>query len=181
MSKYLKQSSSDEDKLDAHLYPGSDQTPRNSCSGSAPPDALVVLLGSDAFAATSFPYTVLSMAGKSIASVDRHPDGSLGLNFDLIGLDGRRVVKILDNKFMTNLGNISLFLTQPNHLVVIGGDKRTLIDLVYLNAQAVRIKASFSYQGVPVSISDQQSTFGVNGMTTSGNCVVGGSGGIRIR
>ena len=90
-----------------------------------------------------FPYTIIQQDGEKMLALNKKDDKIL-LSAKFFNVQGKIVCEIVDNQFHLNLNNVFRFEQEsPHRLVVINDEARPILDIEYINPQAVRIYGDF--------------------------------------
>ncbi len=134
-------------ELIGFLLPGSELTPQVFCLKKYPAaDAVIVFFDAAAAVVSKFPHTVISTNGSPLLAIDKHSDGSVGINAKVVSFDGRIVAEIKNNEFIVNPNNyLQMARRDKRSLSVRDQYGKTVLDVVYLNPSAFRISSFVAY------------------------------------
>jgi len=149
---YLGQEEYELSLLEGKLYPANEPTPSHSC-GKIEDTEIIVFLGTNAAITKIFPHTILKIKGKERLMVNKEPDGSLAITLDVFSQDGRIVTRIEDGKFLINPNNaLPNKRKDASSLQVFDQYGTQVLNMQYLNRQAIWIDAVLHYPGIPQPI-----------------------------
>lgn len=136
-------------QLRGKLTPANDTTPPNPCGADTPQGSVVFLYGDNAALARRFPHTVLgSLTLGPLIALDRSEGGSLIVLMTIRAPDGKIIAQLDEHGYRVNQHNITE-MRRPDRSSLILTDEygAEVINIRYLNPQAVRIDGSFHYPG----------------------------------
>jgi hypothetical protein len=153
--------------LGGWIYPANDPTPANPCSESpliGKSGAFILLLGRLTSGVVEFPRTVLSVNGKSALVVDRRADGAIFVRADIIGPDGKLIVRLDDSGYTVNGNNVLTWSRSDRSSLQVTDQYGNKISARYLNRNAFKLSAVLQYPGArPLTITEPDP----NGMCVS--------------
>lgn len=170
---YLGQEAYELSLLKGRLYPANDPMPDHSC-GTMKDNSIVIFLGSNIFVVDKFPHAVLAVTGEERLIINRANDGSIAVTLVIFGEDRRVVAKIEDGNFVVNYNNsLDMRRKDRNSLEVIDQFNKRVLNMRYLNRQAMLIDAVLYYPGVkdPIVIDGSKSISPRKGYNIHSNCM----------
>ena len=154
--------------LTGKLVPASDPMPENQCSPLEKDQVMMFLGDKSAHAVTTFPHTILRIAGKDVVSIDRSLTGALTILLEIRGEDSRIIARLNKGGFVINRNN-ELQITRPDKSSLIIEDQYgvEVLNVRYLNRQAFRLTAFLHYLGKPVQVPYPGLTIGCSSHTST--------------
>jgi len=137
------------------LYPASDPFPSTStCNNALSANGLFVFFSPNFVGGGDrFPHTILRVKGKDILSLDRRPDGGVGISLDVFGQDGKIIAKIEKGRHVVNQNNIlEMVRSDKSSLSVLDQTGTQVLSIRYFNPQAIWVDAVLYYPGYPYRI-----------------------------
>jgi hypothetical protein len=149
------------DYIDGQLTPDSLPTPQNACSrsGPLPPNATLVLLGSNGVVGFGYYFTVLKIGDTDVIAIQRTKQGML-FSAKLFNSSGQVTAQIVDNHFFVNAKGAFRIEQAPNHhsLKIFYGDT-TLVDIQFMNPSTVRVLGTlYGPHGTRIDITPDEMT-----------------------
>ena len=168
-------SSDSSDIIAGPILPGTDPTPVNPC----PTDTKLVLLnfGSNSYETSRFPHVVLATSKGPELVLDRSPDRGLFVTANFTNIDGRSVATLDRNTFAVFMKS-SPKLSIPDHhsLVVTASDGTIILDVRYLNPNAIVLEGHMILSGIDVVATAKKTTINQSDVTLADNCVIDSTG-----
>jgi hypothetical protein len=134
------------------LIPADDQTPTApaACSHTSGEDFSIFFGAHNNVAVTrSFPHTVLTIHNNRVLALERLGDGSIAMNIDIRGPDGKIAFK-LDSNGQTVGRNYEIYLQRPDAstLILINAFGVELLRVRYLNRRSFSVKGPIPYMDI---------------------------------
>ncbi len=158
-------------QLKGRLLPANEPMPSHSC-GQIGPNELAVFIGSNTFITHKFPQTILEISGKRILVVDKMTDGSISVSLDIRSRDGRIIARLHDGEFVINPQNYLDGIPRKDRssLTVTDQNGMQVLDMRYINSQAIKINTVLKYPGMePLRFDEGGTRWG--GFTMGGACL----------
>jgi hypothetical protein len=145
---YAKRTEKELASLSGYLVPADELTPDTSlaCPSSQSPDAVKVFFDGAVSAVSKFPHVIFSAEGEPRLVINRQPDGSIGLDAEVVSSDGRVIAEIRNNEFIVNPNNY-LQKERNNRSTLTVRDQygKTVLDVKYLNRSSIVILSFIVY------------------------------------
>jgi hypothetical protein len=165
--------------LEGWLYPANESI-ESPCPLNQPND-LVLMSGTNAYAADKFPYNALTVNCDRVMLIDKDVNGRVGLTLSVLDQDGRVVVDIEKGHFKVNKNNY--FAIDRHHsrstLSVIDQFKHEVLYLHLANKNVLQMRASFYHRGIPIRIDDLH-PFGASRIVATRTCIAHGGGAVQL-
>jgi hypothetical protein len=139
------------------LVPAEDPDPPNACSPSG--DEVALYLGTNSVVTDNFPLTIIKISGVPTLTLNRNTRGEIEIDMDVLGNDGKVIVRMRGGKFIVNQNNsLSMERKDRSSLLVTDQFGAEVLNARYLNPKAFRLTAklysggkSINLETVPIS------------------------------
>jgi hypothetical protein len=157
-----------EDYTSTRLYPASSPMPSLPPGCEAPPDALIIFLGSNVAWASRMPHTVIEMSDDSVLQISRDND-ELAIKVLKIFDDRGDIIARIENGDFWVRNDIRKTRTR-NSLTVYDHSDQEVLNLNFLNKKAISVLGNFGHPRVAYSIKISPESLVAGGMTMTGSC-----------
>ncbi|MGA9998478.1 MAG: hypothetical protein WBP93_23895 [Pyrinomonadaceae bacterium] len=155
-----------------YLIPANDINPPNPCEESIPEDAILIYLGNSVAYVTGDSSDIFTLAGESVLSFRRTPEG-ISINATLRSKDGRGIVVIENNEFIINRNNFWYKKRPDKHTLEVYDEfKQRVLYIRYLNEDAIKVVGVFYAKDPsipPIKIEEDKQFFA--SFQTSAGCI----------
>jgi hypothetical protein len=165
--------------LSGHLIPAGDKTPYNGClTGqvgqtdlpASDRDTVVVFAAGQSFFVRDFPNIVLQIGGANIIILERAADKSISVTMDLRSADETVIARLNRDGWVVNRNKILAVLTpDASTLIIVDDFGLEVLNIHYLNTQAIRISGKVNYKGHDYYLGD---SLRADRFFAAGNCIV---------
>ena len=127
-------------EMDGLLVPANDPDPPSHCS-SIPDDATRLYLGNSVAWSSQDTLVLIGFFGNDIIWAERQKDGSMVLNADLVGDDGKSITSISRNHFVVNENHVieSLVHRPDRSTIVLSDQYGNALRIRYINKHAMQV------------------------------------------
>jgi hypothetical protein len=108
-----------------------------------PPNVVRLYLGSLLTWAYKYPFTVISQGTEDLMVINRDNYGDVWLNAKFFDETGKIMCEIVNNRFRRNPGNTWAFRQTPISIAVLNEESRPVVNVEYINPEAIRITGDF--------------------------------------
>lgn len=153
-------------QLQGWLVPAHDPDPAG-CDARG--DEVALYLGSNSIVTDDFPLTIVKIKKVPVLTLNRRKDGTIGIDLEIRGNDGRLIVKMNNDKFTINRNDyFSMSRRDLSSLTVVDQYGATALDARFLNPHSFRLVARFYSSGKLVNIEGMVSRTCVRGIKGAG-------------
>jgi len=112
-----------------------------------PRGAVALYLGNTVSVVTEFPHVVFGVGGEDVLVMDRSGSG-LVISFRMFDDAGKAVARLVRNRFAAVNSTSHVERPSPSNLIVFDDCNSRVLDVQFLNPQAIKITGILTYPGV---------------------------------